>query len=96
MDKKTRIKLGLEKSVAEQIHDELFKSTTEYQYYLFGVAQGMFSLYSTFDQLKSKNMNLTSEEAMQVIKNCVDGEIKTYFNRLVTELEKNNEEDIIL
>lgn len=77
----------------EKIHKELFKTTSEYQYYLFGIAFGLYSIYDTCERI---NDNKISGIALQdVIKHVIDNfdvkELKTHFNRMI---EKKEEKDV--
>ncbi|MDD4779117.1 MAG: hypothetical protein PHT02_00740 [Tissierellia bacterium] len=73
------------KTEIENIHNELFKTTTEYQYYLVGIAQGLYCIYSMLNELKSEYPSYTSEELQNIIKIASenDDKIKGYFKRLV-------------
>jgi len=76
-------------TASERIHKDLFKTTTEYQYYLFGVALGLFTIYDMANELK--NRSLTSEELMEAIKYSVERsgkEASIYFDKMLKELEE--------
>jgi hypothetical protein len=75
-------------TVGELIHKELFRTTTEYQYYNFGVAQGLHCIYEMAKGFKENKFN--GEELMQVIKHAVEHsekDIIEYFNKL-TKIEE--------
>jgi hypothetical protein len=77
------------KNEVEIIHDELFQTTTEYEYYRFGIAQGMYVIYNLLNEYKNNNVSLTIDQVMGVIKICIDNDekIKGHFNRLIKDLE---------
>lgn len=80
-------KLRRDKIESEQIHDELFKTTTEYQYYLFGMAHGLYFIYKTMYEYKDYK-SLETIEWMKVIKKAVnsDEKILKNFNRLLKDI----------
>jgi len=72
-------------STAEKMHKELFKTTTEYQYFNFGLACGLQSIYEMAS--KFKNNSFTGEELLQIINLAVAGLDKDatgYFNKLIS------------
>lgn len=72
-------------STAEKIHKELFKTTTEYQYFNFGLACGLQSMYEMASNFK--NHSFTGEEILQIITLAVEGLDKDatgYFNKLTS------------
>lgn len=77
------------KSELEIIHDELFQTTSEYEYYKFGIAQGLHVIYNLLNEYKINNILLTIDQIMGVIKICTDNDekIKDYFNRLIKNKE---------
>lgn len=91
MDKKTRIRLGLEKYESEKIHNEIFQNSTNHQYYILGVAQGLYFLYKTMDNVSVTTPSFSKEDIMQIIKYTIDhndnDKLKTYFNRLLLDLD---------
>jgi hypothetical protein len=88
MDKKTRIRLGYDKYESQKIHEELFQKTSEYEYLLYGIAQGMYSIYLMLHSVGDK-YNFTNNEMMDLIKDCAnkDEKIKDAFDRLLLDLE---------
>lgn len=74
------------KTESEIIHDELFKTTSEYKYYNFGVAQGLYFIYDLMNEYKDK---CTIREIMVAIKNATDKEdqLKDNFNRLIKDIK---------
>lgn len=68
-----------------KIHDDLFKETVSYQYYLLGIAQGLGMLYKMAEQMI--NYSYTSEELMQIIKLSLkdNEEVGKYFIKLIDE-----------
>ncbi len=85
MDFKERFK----KLESEKIHEELFQRTTEYKYYEFGVAQGMYFIYNTIKEYDKKGFNLKNNELMQVIKNCAstNEKISNLFIRMLKDIK---------
>lgn len=70
----------------ENINKELFESTSEYQYYNFGVAVGLYSLYEFTKHLKHE---IDGEEIQAIIKSCLVGDsnkdIVKYFYRMINK-----------
>lgn len=95
MDKKTRIRLGLERSVFQQIHEDLFKNTTEYDYYLLGISQGMFSIYEMFSKIEPQNVQLNLHNITEIINQFASSneDIKKYFDKFITELKELEKKD---
>jgi len=75
-----------EQTPIEKINKELFESTSEYQYYHFGVAVGLYSLY---DFAKHLRHEIDGEEIQAVIKSFLVGDsnkdIIKYFYRMVNK-----------
>jgi len=76
---------------SKKIHDELFQTTSEYKYYTYGVAQGMYSIYNALNEYNKRGISLANTELMQVIKSCsiADEKINTHFIRLLKDIEEN-------
>jgi len=75
---------------SRKMHDELFKTTTEYNYHMFGVAYGMYIIYELLGKYKEQSDMLYVNELMKIIKSCAElseKEINTYFSRLVGDIE---------
>ena len=74
---------------SKKIHDELFQTTSEYKYYTYGVAQGMYFVYSTVNEYNKKGITLTNIELMQVIKSCASTNEKSngHFIRMLMDIE---------
>lgn len=84
------------KTELENIHSELFKNSSENQYFVLGMAQGMFTVYETLDKLKNINVELDIIEIMQIIisgisanKTLYKDQLSEYFGRLLKEYEEN-------
>ena len=77
------------KPESNKIHDELFQTTSEYKYYTYGVAQGMYFIYNTLNEYNKKEISLTNTELMRVIRNCAstDEKFNDYFIRMLKNIE---------
>jgi ABC-type enterochelin transport system permease subunit len=80
----------------ENIHSELFKNSSENQYYVLGIAQGVFTVYEILDKLKNKNIESSIIELMEIIisgisanKTLFGDQLSEYFGRLLKEYEEN-------
>ena len=52
-------KFGLKQRESEKINNELFKPTTEYQYYLYGIATGLCSVCDMLNRIsEDENINI--------------------------------------
>jgi len=71
----------------ENIHEELFNNTSEYQYYLLGVAQGVCIIYNLLDEFKDKINKENIQELLDSIKKIAhqDEKIGSHFNRLLSK-----------
>lgn len=74
---------------SKKIHDELFQTTSEHKYYTYGVAQGIYFIYSTINEYNKKGFVLSNTELMQVIKTCAgtDEKINVHFIRMLKDIE---------
>ena len=72
----------------ENIHIEIFKESPEYKYYLLGVAQGLYVIYTLINEYKDK---ISNNEWLNIIKNVAtqDEKINVYFNRLIDADNEN-------
>jgi len=72
----------------ENIHLEIFKESPEYKYYLLGVAQGIYAIYTLINEYKDK---ISNNEWLNIIKNVAaqDEKINVYFNRLINVDNEN-------
>lgn len=94
LTKRERIRLGLEQSVSDKIHNELFKQTSEYQYLLYGMAQGVFTLYNSLSNILN-NRSYTLEDIILSLKEPYfsemfkhEPEIYKYLKDLINEKEE--------
>lgn len=74
---------------SKKIHDELFQTTSEYKYYTYGVAHGMYIICNVLNEYNKKEISLTNIELMQVIRSCanMDEKISGHFIRMLKDLE---------
>ena len=97
MDKQTRIKLGYEKSITAQLHEELFKTTSEHRYYQLGVASGLYSVYTMLNHLIHKGYETAPiSDLMKVIVESVNFESEEYKNikDMLDRMIENDKEDL--
>jgi hypothetical protein len=89
LDKKTLIRMGYEKYEAEKIRDEIFSKSTEHQYYLLGVAQGLYFLYKTFYNSQNKDATYSQKDLLEIINYAVEHnkDIEPYFKRLLIDID---------
>jgi len=75
---------------SRKMHDELFKTTTEYNYHMFGVAYGMYIIYDLLGKYKKQSNILYADELMKTLKTVAElseKEINVYFSRLIADKE---------
>jgi hypothetical protein len=94
MDKQTRLRLDYAKPIAQQLHDELFKTTSEFKYYELGVTTGIYSIYNALDYLmKNKHETINIKQLMDVVVQSVDGSnMKNMLNRMI-DYDKESEDE---
>lgn len=89
-------RLGYEKHIITQIHEEIFQTTSEHKYYELGVAQGMYSIYTMCNNLIVNGYDeVKLEQLMDVIKQSATefkdhNEIGNMFNRMI-DYDKEDE-----
>lgn len=88
MDLKEFIK-GRKKLESEQIHEELFKTTSEHKYYSFGVAHGMYFIYNTIHEYSKKGIVLSNIELLQIIRECanLNESLTGHFVRMLKDIK---------
>jgi len=74
---------------SKKIHDELFKTTSEYKYYSFGIAQGIYFIYNAINEYNKRGIVLSNAELMQVIRECtkLDENISGHFIRMLKDIK---------
>jgi hypothetical protein len=92
MDKKTRLRLGYEKPIAQQLHEELFQTTSEFKYYELGVTTGLYSIYNMLNTLVKKGYEqVPTKDLIDIIVKSLDGDskeeinIKDMFKRMIID-----------
>ena len=75
---------------SEQIHEELFQTTSEHKYYSFGVAHGLYFIYNTINEYNKKGIVLSNDELMQVIKTCANfnENLNGHFIRMLKDVKE--------
>ncbi len=73
----------------ENIHIEIFQNSSEYKYYLLGIAQGLYAIYNAMSVSFAKDV--CTGDWMQFIKKLAadDKKVEEYFNRLIDADNKN-------
>ena len=85
-------KFGYEKSIVTHLHEEIFQTTSEHEYYELGVATGVYSIYSMLDKLIKKGHDeVTLRNLMDMIKVSIDGNIKTTFDKMVDHYKEKED-----
>ena len=74
----------------QDIHEDLFQKTTEHQYYMFGVAFSMFSIYKVLN--KFKNQRIHANDIQEAIKDSakINEGVNKYFDKLIKTLNKED------
>lgn len=77
-----------------KIHEELFEKSLYNDYFNYGIAKGLFSIYDMLNEVKVEKV--TTSELMQIIRGSVDfnENISKYFSRLLGELENKSKSKI--
>jgi hypothetical protein len=67
----------------ESIHIEIFKDSSEYKYYLLGIAQGLYTIYNAMSVPFAKEVH--TEDWREFIRKMAedDSQVNKYFNRLI-------------
>ena len=67
----------------ESIYIEIFKDSSEYKYYLLGVAQGLYTIYKVMSVSFAKEVR--TEDWREFIQKMAedDSQVNKYFNRLI-------------
>lgn len=84
--KQIRRKLGYEKSIQEQLHNEIFQTTSEHKYYELGMANGLYYVYQVFDNLiKNGYVDVKLDDLKNIIKQSANDNINIgeLFNKMV-------------
>lgn len=79
-------RLGYEVPMITQLHEEIFKTTSEHKYYELGVAQGVYIIYNMFENLiKYGYDEVKLTHIMEIIKQSAnDNEnVGINFNKMV-------------
>lgn len=91
--KRMKRKLGYEKHIITQLHEEIFQTTSEHKYYELGVAQGIYIIYHMFENLiKNGYEEVKLTDIMEVVKKSAnDNEnIGINFNKMVEYDKEDN------
>ena len=74
---------------SEQIHEELFQTTSQHKYYQFGVAHGLYFIYNTINEYNKKGIVLSNVELMQVIRECanLNENLAGHFIRMLKDIK---------
>ena len=72
----------------ENIHLEIFKESSEYKYYLLGIAQGLYAIYKVMSEYAGE---INNYDWLTIIKNVAtqDEKLNAYFNRLINTNNEN-------
>ena len=72
----------------ENIHLEIFKESSEYKYYLLGIAQGLYAIYKVMNEYAGE---INNYDWLTIIKNVAtqDKKLNAYFNRLINTSNEN-------
>lgn len=79
-----RFKNYYKRTEAHNIHDEIFRTSPEYQHYLLGVAQGIYVVYDLIREYENKICNKDLLEALERLASQ-DDKIGEYFIRLLNQ-----------
>ena len=72
----------------ENIHLEIFKESSEYKYYLLGIAQGLYAIYKVMSEYVGE---INNYDWLTIIKDVAtqDEKLNAYFNRLINTNNEN-------
>jgi len=82
--KKFKGKYSYEQSIVNQLHEEIFKTTSEYKYYELGVATGIYTIHSIILTLIKKGHNEAAlNNILDIVGKSSVGNIKHMFDKMV-------------
>ena len=67
----------------DKIHIEIFQDSSEYKYYLLGIAQGLYTIYNAMSVSFAKDV--CTDDWREFIQKMAedDNQVNKYFNRLI-------------
>jgi len=77
-----RFKDYYKRTEVEKIHGEIFKESSEHQYYLLGLAQGLYIIYDLVNKYKNQICNNDMLETIEIVA-IQDENVGKYFKRLL-------------
>ena len=83
IDYMMKMKNYYKRTETESIHIEIFKDSSEYKYYLLGIAQGLYTIYNAMSVSFAKEVR--TEDWREFIRKMAedDSQVNKYFNRLI-------------